>query len=558
MTTHQPTHLAVPPPVDLSSPTPVTSRRQVLLGGAVGAATAALTVAAARPAGAQPLARKAPAVVRSQTTPYAVDATRLRGWGADTWHSLVRMTDEKTGLPADNIDASLAAEDRSGYTSPTNIGGYLWSAVVARELGIITAGECQRRVMQTLRTLLTMEVHEPSGMFANWYDEHTGAMLRTFPGSGDTIAPFMSSVDNGWLGAALQVVRNAVPGCARMANQLFSRMRWDAFYNPGDQPGHPTVRPGGLIHGGFFPWEHDRPGGVYRGTHIGGEDVWLTYHHYDTTVSETRITSYLGIMTGLIPAKQYFAMWRTFPASCDWSWHEMQPVGENRTYLGIDVYEGAYTYRGMHIVPGWGGSMFEELMPDVFVPEASWAPRSWGINHPLHVRAQREHGLLDAGYGYWGFSPASNPAGGYREYGVDALGLNPEGYFSDQEKTNYDAGFGDCREATNPDPRYGDGVVTPHAAFLALMHEPAQAYDNLARLQVADFGAYGEGGFFDAVAVGSGKVARRYLALDQAMIMGAVGNVLGDNVIRRAFSTRSVERALRPVIGMEEFGAGIA
>jgi hypothetical protein len=42
------------------------------------------------------------------------------------------------------------------------------------------------------------------------------------------------------------------------------------------------------------------------------------------------------------------------------------------------------------------------------------------------------------------------------------------------------------------------------------------------------------------------------------MIMGALGNVLGDNVIRRAFSTRSVERALRPVIGMEEFGAGIA
>ena len=39
--------------------------------------------------------------------------------------------------------------------------------------------------------------------------------------------------------------------------------------------------------------------------------------------------------------------------------------------------------------------------------------------------------------------------------------------------------------------------------------------------------------------------------------MGAIGNVLADNVIRRAFSTRAVERALRPVIGMEEFGAGI-
>ena len=162
-----------------------------------------------------------------------------------------------------------------------------------------------------------------------------------------------------------------------------------------------------------------------------------------------------------MPGHHYFAPWRTFPASCDWSWHEMQPVGETRTYLGIDVYEGAYTYRGMHVVPGWGGSMFEELMPAVFVPEEIWAPRSWGVNHPLHVRAEREHGLEDAGYGYWGFSPSSNPAGGYREYGVDALGLNPDGYFSDQEKTNLDLGFGDCRTATNPNPTYGDGVVTP-------------------------------------------------------------------------------------------------
>jgi hypothetical protein len=55
--------------------------------------------------------------------------------------------------------------------------------------------------------------------------------------------------------------------------------------------------------------------------------------------------------------------------------------------------------------------------------------------------------------------------------------------------------------------------------------------------------------------VRSGTIARRYLALDQAMIMGAVGNVLADSVIRRAFSTRAVEKALRPVIGMEEFGA---
>jgi hypothetical protein len=518
----------------------------LLVGGAASVAALALAPSpSARAAGA-------PAFVRSAPT-LALDKGRVHTWAADTWRSLVAMTDPKTGLPADNIPESLAAGDRSGYTSPTNIGGYLWSTVVARELGIITRGEASARLVRTLKTVERMEHHTPSGMYFNWYDEATATTLHTWPGSGDKVVPFCSSVDNGWLGAALLVVQQSDAAARPWAKRIFDRMRWDAFYNDNSDPAH-QVRTGGLIHGGFYPYENGRPGGTYQGTHIGGDPVWLTTHHYDTTVSETRITSYLGIITGQIPPKQYFAMWRTFPATCDWSWHEMQPVGENRTYYGIDVYEGAYTYRGMHIVPGWGGSMFEELMPDVFVDEAAWAPRSWGRNHVLHVRAQREHGLLEAGYGYWGFSPSSNPAGGYREYGVDALGLNPTGYMSDQESTNYDPGFGTCRAATNPNPTYGDGVVTPHASFLAMQHEPGEAFTNLAAIQ-ADFDSYGRGGFFDAIAVKSGTVARRYLSLDQAMIMGAAGNVLGDNVIRRAFSTPAVRNALQPVIGIEEFGA---
>ncbi|GAB3874125.1 glucoamylase family protein [Terrabacter terrigena] len=522
------------------------SRRSLLVGGAASVAAFAL----APSPGAR--AATAPAFVRSSPT-LALDKGRVHTWAADTWRSLVAMTDPKTGLPADNIPESLAAGDRSGYTSPTNIGGYLWSTVVARELGIITRGEASARLVRTLRTVEGMEHHTPSGMYFNWYDEATGRTLHTWPGSGDKVVPFCSSVDNGWLGAALLVVQQSDAAARPWAKRIFDRMRWDAFYNDNSDPAH-QVRAGGLIHGGFYPYENGRPGGTYQGTHIGGDPVWLTTHHYDTTVSETRITSYLGIITGQIPPKQYFAMWRTFPATCDWSWHEMQPVGKNRTYYGIDVYEGAYTYRDMHIVPGWGGSMFEELMPDVFVDEAAWAPKSWGRNHVLHVRAQREHGLIEAGYGYWGFSPSSNPAGGYREYGVDALGLNPTGYMSDQESTNYDPGFGTCRPATNPRPTYGDGVVTPHASFLAMQHEPAQAFTNLAGIQ-ADFESYGRGGFFDAIAVKSGTVARRYLSLDQAMIMGAAGNVLGDNVIRRAFSTPAVRNALQPVIGIEEFGA---
>jgi hypothetical protein len=534
---------------------PSATRRQLLVGATAVAATG---LTAGRASAGTPAAPAAPTLL-SSSKPKGGQSARVHRWAADTWHSLVAMTDPKTGLPADNISEGLTAGERSGYTSPTNIGGYLWSAIVARDLGIISRGECTKRLVRTLNTLLRMEHHEPSGMYYNWYDEATGEKLTVWPTDGNRVDPFLSSVDNGWLGAALKVVASADRGAAPLANRLFKRMRWDSFYDTN------ASRKPGLMHGGFFVTQPPGRTDGFYGNHIGvGPDVWLTNHHYDTTVSETRITSYLGIMTGQVPKEHYFAMWRTFPATCDWSWPEMQPVGEDRTYFGVDVYEGAYTYRGMHIVPGWGGSMFEELMPDVFVPESSWAPRSWGLNHPLHVRAQREHGLIETGYGYWGFSPASNPMGGYREFGVDQLGLNPTGYLSDIDTkdpaflgTNYDAGFGECRPGENPNPTYRDGVVTPHAAFLAMMHEPDQAFTNLAKIQ-DELKAYGKGGFFDAVAVRSGLIARRYLSLDQAMVMGAIGNVMGTNVIRRAFSTKDVERALRPVIGVEEFGAGIA
>ena len=85
-------------------------------------------------------------------------------------------------------------------------------------------------------------------------------------------------------------------------------------------------------------------------------------------------------------------------------------------------------YAGMRVTPSWGGSMFEALMPSLFLPEEEWGPGSWGANHPLTVAAQIHHGMEEAGYGYWGFSPSANPEGGYSVYGVDGIGSDPNGY----------------------------------------------------------------------------------------------------------------------------------
>src|ERR687893_942032 len=154
----------------------------------------------------------------------------------------------------------------------------------------------------------------------------------------------------------------------------------------------------------------------------------------------------------------------------------------------------------MNIVPSWGGSMFEALMVPLLVPEEEWGTKSWAINHPLYVQAQIYHGKEEAEYGYWGFSPSNNPDGGYREYGVDPIGLEPNGYASDQERTYVDYGFEGCPDRPAlPEPTdYGRGVVTPHASFLALEYAPRAALGNLAKLR-QDFDAYGQYGFYDAI-----------------------------------------------------------
>jgi hypothetical protein len=469
------------------------------------------------------------------------DERVLREYARDTWRSMAAMADPRTGLVSDNIGGRLHPGGRADYTSPTNIGAYMWSAVVARELGFITADEARDRIAKTLRTLPGLEKHDPSGMFYNWYDPATAEKLTTWPENGSQVHPFLSSVDNGWLATALEIVADQVPALAGQAQAIRASMDFGYYYNPAENQ----------IRGGF--WVDPPPGCSVADNYRGDADVYYTCHHYGAFNTEPRMASYLGIAAGTIPQKHYFGTWRTFPPEgCDWSWTEQRGVGEWREYIGVRVFEGAYRYRGMRMVPTWGGSMFEALMVPLFVPEETWGKRSWALNHPTYVRAQIEHGMDEAGYGYWGFSPSNNPAGGYREYGVDPIGMEPNGYASDQEKTLVDYGYGECRPAQPEPTEYGQGVVTPHASFLALRYAPDAALRNLANLR-ADFGAYGRGGFYDAVNVTTGEMSQRYLSLDQGMVMAALGNALAGDVLRATFATGPMEERVAPLMRMEEF-----
>lgn len=442
-----------------------------------------------------------------------------------TWHSFEAMTGP-SGLPSDRLSLAEKGEWKpSDQTSPTDVASYLWSTLAARALGLIDADEADRRLGATLATLGQME--RDHGFFFNLCEVKGGARVRVGKDEDHPIRPFLSSVDNGWLAAALMMVGNARPTLRDRARALLEPMDFGFFYVPFD-PIDPVKRPG-QFHGGYYV-----------------DDRTFTAF-YGMLNTEPRIVSYIAIARRQVPPEHYYRLFRTLPA--DRGPQFQVPRGEVKSYLGVPVFEGHYQFRGLDFVPSWGGSMFEALMVPLFVPEERWAPGSWGVNHPLYVRAQIEAGLEVLHYGFWGFSPSCTPEGGYQTYGVDSIGADVGGYLTYEvpsgSKPNGGSVTGPARE----------GVVTPHASFLALGAAPREALANL-RALTEKFDILGPQGFHDSVNVTTGEVSRCVLSLDQGMILAAIANALADDAIRRTFSDGPIEEAIRPLIAPEVFTAG--
>ena len=111
------------------------------------------------------------------------------------------------------------------------------------------------------------------------------------------------------------------------------------------------------------------------------------------------------------------------------------------------------------------------------------------------------------GYPVWGMSPSSDPKTVYNEFGVKPVGIKG----------------------------YGNGVVTPHATFLALPFVFDEAVNNLKEFIKHYPNIYGEYGFYDAVDPLSGTIVYRYLALDQAMTFLGLANALNPGKLHKRF-----------------------
>src|SRR4051794_9995938 len=162
--------------------------------------------------------------------PAGVAQAGLRQYAARTWASMAAMVDTPSGLPADvlNRDGSTSVQ-----TSPTDVGAYMWSAVAARRLGLISRRDLRRRMAATLTSLERMERYGDTGQYFNWYDHRDATKLTAWPP--DASQPFtnwLSSVDDAWLAVGLKIVRDSVPALARRAGALYDAMDFGFYYRP--------------------------------------------------------------------------------------------------------------------------------------------------------------------------------------------------------------------------------------------------------------------------------------------------------------------------------------
>ncbi len=291
---------------------------------------------------------------------------------------------------------------------------------------------------------------------------------------------FVSLVDSGWLDTGLYVAKQAFPEeLKERIEKILATHDYAFFYDPVEEH---------MFHG-FYD----------------NLNVYSDYH-YGSFYTEPRAISYMAIARGDVPKDHWFRMFRTFPES--YSWQSQMPKQREITknVLGINFYGGFYEWNNIPYVPSWGGSGFEALMPAMILNERELAPNGLGLNDRHHVQITIEYTLNNLAMPVWGMSPSSKPEGGYSEYGVKVLGSRG----------------------------YPAGVVTPHASVLALEFAPAAVVKNLREL-VRRYDIYGPYGFYDAVTPETGLVARKYLALDQGMILIALNNFLNQGAIRKRF-----------------------
>lgn len=359
---------------------------------------------------------------------------------------------EDNFLPPDNFQEQPPV-GLARRTSPTNIGLALAAHTAACDMGLISRAECRERVGRIVDTLEKMPRH--LGHYYNWYD--TATLLPLLPA-------YISTVDSGNLYAGLLVARQAM-----------------ADYTDSELPG----RIGAIMAEMDFAPLYDSVRGLfhicYDSSKERGAGGW-----YDLMASEAMLTSYIAVAKGDVPVRH----WRRL----------------SRAQLQKDGYRG---------LASWTGTMFEYLMPELFLPVYRASLLYESARFCLYAQKRR----------VWAGKP---------------WGISESAFYSLDSALNYRYKAHGCASLALKRGQDADMVVSPYSSFLALVIDPVGSIQNLRRL--SDYGADGRFGFIEALDFTPGRCrsergeqVRCYMAHHEGMSVVAAANAAGGGVIQRRF-----------------------
>ena len=383
----------------------------------------------------------------------------LLGWAKATWQYFETFcTAVEHYLPPDNVQTQPPT-GTAHRTSPTNMGFALLSALGAHALGVDNG----RGLALAEQMLTTMEqLPRWNGHFYNWY--HT-CTLRPMP------PLYVSTVDSGNCAAALLAAANALRGwgqgaLAARAQALCDGMDFALLYDPQRR----------LMHIGIDTGSGKRSEG-----------------YYDLLESEARLTSYFAVARGDVPREHWRAL--------------------SRAQVQHERYRGCVS---------WSGSVFEYLMPELFLPPQRdsllWESAKFCLRvQRRRVRAGQPWGVSESAY----FALDSALSYRYKAHGCAALAMQPD---MDREL-----------------------VLSPYSAFLALAVAPRAAVRDLRRF--AARGLLGQYGFREALDCtrartgGGGQIVHCVMAHHQGMSLLSACNALCGGQVQRWFLADPAMRA---------------
>jgi cyclic beta-1,2-glucan synthetase len=356
--------------------------------------------------------------------------------------------------------------------SPTNLGMLLNARVAALHLGALPLSEFVFETRETLDRVMALPKYR--GHLLNWYDINSLKPLRP---------QFVSSVDSGNLAASLWTLKQAalalaaespvkrgvtaelvgeLRGIAEACDRLVREMDFRFLYQPNKEA-------------------------LSIGYHV--TQSRLDQASYDLLASEARMAVFVAIAKGDVPQECWFRLGRTHTA-----------------------------YRGERVLCSWSGTMFEYLMPSLWMRHYPDTILEQSMN--AAVRSQREYGRLRGVP--WGISESSFVSGPDGKYGYAAFGV-PD-LAMDRKETDA-------------------LVISPYSTMMAAGFDSGAAVENLRQMQ--NFGWFGRYGYYEAIDYTrtGGEAVRMWMAHHQGMSLLALVNLLFDNPMRQYFQAEPQVKA---------------